>query len=177
MSKRNQTKAGSPPVDYNPYEDVVVVAPIDEIDPFIENKNKIIDHFQRENVVLKAQLQNPPFDQRARQLLDDQRRENDLLRARLQAQRANEIDAYDRGAYDRIYTGLLPYVPLDQRLRMSAILSDLTRKRLIDGLSEPHIVSELRDMITELVKKPRRKVSKNKSVKKSSKRKKSSKKK
>ncbi len=157
-------KGGSPPVDYNPYEQVDVVVQTDEqngsfavpVDPFIENKNKIIDNFQRENVQLKAQLaQNEVLRAQA----EGQRRENDLLQARLQARRAENV--YDRAIYDRIYSEMMGYIPIDKRLSASEIIADITRKRLIAGLSESSIVSELRDMISEMIKK--------KSTKKSSK--------
>jgi hypothetical protein len=117
---------------------------------------------ERENL-LKAQLTQ---NEMLRAQAEGQRRENELLQARLQGMRRAE-DVYDRAIYDRIYNEMIGYIPIDQRLRVANVIGDLTRRRLIAGLSETTIVNELRDMISEMLKKKRAPVVKKKSKKKS----------
>lgn len=150
-----------------------------------ERAEQIRNAQDRENE-LAEQMRNERarHDQQARaerERLEQKLRDRDSELAMRNLNRADSL--FDRLAYDRINTLVLDYIPISQRLRLASVVSDMTRRKLLQGVAESEIVRDLLEVIRELdtakVKKVQsvKKVAKTTRAKKPSQKKKSSKKK
>jgi hypothetical protein len=202
MSRRRVLKtAGSPPEGYVP--DAVPVGdavPIGDAVHIVEGipvgdavpigipiappPRPSDERVKRENEELRARLRSADAHKVEASVLkarldtaEGQKREGEMWRARAQMLERRR-EAFDSAVYNRIYTELLDYIPLEYRLKISSRIGDLARTRLIAGLPEAVIIREMRDMIEELLRKqkntaarPRKASSKKKPRKASSKKK------